>query len=120
MAKTIQQIELLSQLSLLERDGFDLASTWKSTAAAAADGDASKANDVLVLGACTHDLIRTVKALVARMARSGFEAEDAGFGRCLALLCAVAEMSVHYAETVEAARRVAGLMREVRAARGFH
>lgn len=115
MIKTIEQVELMVELSLLERDGFDLASTWKSTAAAAADGDASKANDVLVLDACTHDMIRAIKTMAVRMARSGFEAEGGGFSRCLALLCAVAEMSVHYAETVQAARRVIELQREVSA-----
>lgn len=120
MSKTIEQTELMAELSMLERQGVSLAFAWKTAASAAADGDASRVNDVLELDACTDDLILTIKKLVVRMAKAGFEAEDAGFGRCLALLCAVAEMSVHFAEAVQAAKRVIELQTEVQAARSFH
>jgi len=120
MSRPIGEIELLAELGLLEQDALNLASTWKSTAVAAADGDAARVHDVLILDTCTHELIRTVKALIVRMVKAGFEAEDAGFGRCLALLCAVGEMSVHFAETVQAAKRVVEIQREVAAARELH
>jgi cytoplasmic iron level regulating protein YaaA (DUF328/UPF0246 family) len=120
MSKKISQVELLAELSELERQGVSLASAWKTTTAAAADGDASRVNDVLELDACTNDMILTIKKLVVRMVKAGFEAEDDGFGRCLALLFTVAEMSVCFSEAVQAAKRVIELQAEVQAARGLH
>jgi hypothetical protein len=115
MSKKKSQVELLSELSSLERQGVILAAAWKTTAAAAAAGDVSKASDVMVLYDLTDETIQAAKRLVVKMARSGFEAEDDGFGQCLALLFAAAEMSVHFAEAVDAARRVVELQREVSA-----